>query len=153
MENESGNQGSNNSVSLLPTWKHQSKIFLIILREIKASIVQTWAKMIRICVCVCVCVCMCVCVSVQEFCLMKVFLCTSEMAEVCYWFGPVRPFATQSLRIGSLAFFLFFCIKLDSHNVRKVTKPNFCKKSHRVSRAWKVHKIHFNLNIKVLIVF
>ena len=57
---------------------------------------------------------------------------TPTLAEVSYEFGSVPLFtslfvclsATQDIRSGPAVFFLFFCMKLDSHKVRKVTKPN-----------------------------
>ena len=61
------------------------------------------------------------------------------LVEVSYEFGSIvlcGRSAVRPFRISELAHkFLFFCMKLDSHEVRKVTKPDLKKKSWRVNRA------------------
>ena len=60
-------------------------------------------------------------------------------------FGSVLPSVRSQRKISDLAFqffsVFFFCIKLDSHKVRKVTKPGFEITSRLVTWALKVLKV------------
>ena len=92
-------------------------------------------------------------IYVHEYAFQNVFIYTS--ATFCAWsldfcarrsalrIRPcsTHPFATQGCRNGSFFCSVFFCIKWDNHNVRKVTEPDFWEKMPVGQGTQKVSKM------------